>query len=81
MDFDRPLQVGKAVYQMAKLQVLQFYYDCLNKFVDRRDFELIQMDTDRQYFPSSCVFLEEAERPRLRDEFQTCPKEWFSWNK
>ena len=37
----RPFQVGIAVHQMAKLRVLQFYYNCLDKFLDRRDFELI----------------------------------------
>ena len=37
----RPLQVGIVVHQMAKFRVLQFYYNCLDKFLDRRDFELI----------------------------------------
>ena len=42
----RPYQCGIAVYQLAKLRMLEFYYDFLDKFCDRRDFELIQMDTD-----------------------------------
>ena len=41
----RPFQIGIAVYQLAKLRMLEFYYD-LDRYVDRRDFELIQMDTD-----------------------------------
>ena len=45
----RPFQVGIAVYQLAKLRMLEFYYDFLDKFIDRRDFELIQMDTDSNY--------------------------------
>ena len=45
VEIDRPFQVGIAVYQMTKLRVLHFYYECLDKFVDRRD-ELIQIDTD-----------------------------------
>ena len=42
----RPFQIGIAVYQLAKLQMLEFYYDFLDRYFDRRDFELIQMDTD-----------------------------------
>lgn len=33
----RPFQVGIAVYQMAKLRMLEFHYDFLDKFVDRKD--------------------------------------------
>ena len=49
----RPFQCGIAVYQLAKLRMLEFYYDFLDKFCDRRDFELIQMDTDSFYMALS----------------------------
>jgi len=39
-----------AVYQLAKLRILQFYHDFLDRFIDRGDFELMQMDTDSLYF-------------------------------
>ena len=45
----RPFQVGIAVYQLAKLRMLEFYYDFLDRYFDRKDFELIQMDTDSNY--------------------------------
>ena len=51
----RPYQCGIAVYQLAKLRMLEFYYDFLDKFCDRRDFELIQMDTDSFYMALSRV--------------------------
>ena len=38
--------IGIAVYQLAKLRMLQFYYDILDRYFHRRDFKLIQMDTD-----------------------------------
>ena len=41
----RPFQIGIAVYHLAKLRMLEFYYDLLNRYVDRRDIELIQMNT------------------------------------
>lgn len=43
----RAFQVGIAVYQLAKLRVLEFYYDFLDRFLDRRDLELIQMDMEK----------------------------------
>ena len=34
---DRPFQVGIVVYQLAKLRMLQFYYEFLDFYLDRRD--------------------------------------------
>ena len=62
MDIDRPFRVGQAVHQMAKLRILQLYYDCLEMFLDRRDFELVQMDTDSLYFALSYDSLENMEK-------------------
>ena len=39
--------------QYAKLRMLQFYYDCLDRYLDRSDFEMSQMDTDSLYFAVS----------------------------
>ncbi len=41
-----PIQVGCAVYDLAKLRMLEFYYDFLDKYIDRSDFVYCQMDTD-----------------------------------
>ena len=49
--------------------MLEFYYDFLDKFVDRRDFELIQMDTDSNYMAISGERLEDVVRPELKAEF------------
>ena len=45
----RPYQCGIAIYQLAKLCMLEFYYSSLDKYLDWRDIELIQMDTDSMY--------------------------------
>ena len=42
LTIDRPFQVGIVVYQLAKLRMLQFYYDFLDFYFDRQDFELIR---------------------------------------
>jgi len=56
----RSFEVGIAVNQLAKLRILEFYHDFLDRFVDRKDFELIQMDTDNLYFALSANKLEEV---------------------
>ena len=81
MEVDKPFRVGIAVCQLAKLRVLQFYYDCLDKFLDRRDFQLIQIDTDSLHFGLSCNSMEEAVSPAMLEEFRASKKEWLVWDK
>ena len=45
----RSYQCGLAVYQLAKLRMLEFYYNFLDKYLSRQDFELCCMDTDPFY--------------------------------
>ena len=78
---DRPFQVGIVVYQLAKLRMLQFYYEFLDFYLDRRDFELIQMDTDSMYFALSRERLEDAIRPGYEPQFEEEKKRWLAWDK
>ena len=41
-----PMQVGLVVYQYTKLRMLQFYFDFMDKYLDRSDFQYCEMDTD-----------------------------------
>jgi len=66
----RPFQIGIAAYQLAKLRMLEFYYDFLDRYFDRRDVELIQMDTDSNYMAISAERLEDIVRPELQTEFE-----------
>ena len=66
----RPFQVGIAVYHLVKLRMLEFYYDFLNKYIDSREFELIQMDTDSLYMGISGERLEDIVRPELKQKFE-----------
>ncbi|KAL9959950.1 hypothetical protein ACROYT_G033329 [Oculina patagonica] len=77
----RPFQVGIAVYQLAKLRILEFYYDFLDKYVDRKDFELIQMDTDSCYMAISASKLVDIVKPELTQEFEAQKKQWLAWDK
>ena len=76
-----PFQVGIVVYQLAKLRMLQFYYEFLDFYFDRRDFELIQMDTDSMYFAFSREKLEDAVRPGYEAQFEEDKKLWLAWDK
>ena len=77
----RPFQIGIAVYQLAKLRMLEFYYDFLDRYLDRKDFELIQMDTDSNYLAISGKSLEEIVKPELKAEFEEEKKNWLAWDK
>ena len=77
----RPFQIGIAVYQLAKLRMLEFYYDFLDRYFDRKDFELIQMDTDSNYLAISGKKLEDIVRPEMKAEFEKQKKNWLAWDK
>ena len=78
---DRPFQIGIVVYQLAKLRMLQFYYEFLDYYIDRRDFELIQMDTDSMYFALSHDKFEDAIKPGYQPQFEEDKKSWLAWDK
>ena len=41
------MHIGFFVYQYAKLRMLQFYYDFMDKYLDRSEFQYCDgMDTD-----------------------------------
>ena len=50
---NRPYQCGIALYQLAKLPMLEFHYDFLDKYFSRQDFELFYMDVDSFYLAMS----------------------------
>ena len=62
---DLPLQVGFFVYQYAKLRMLQFYYDFLDKYIDSSDFEYCKMDTDSAYIAINGECVEDLVKPEM----------------
>ena len=73
----QPYQCGIAVYQLAKLRMLEFYYDFLDKFCDRRDFELIQMDTDSFYMALSAEDFDDIIKPEMKELYKEEKKNWL----
>ena len=45
LNINLPIQIGFFILQYAKLRMLQFYYDFLDAYVDRKDFAYCEMDT------------------------------------
>ena len=46
---DNPIQIVFFILQYAKLRMLEFYYDCLLKYLRPQSFELTETDTDSLY--------------------------------
>lgn len=74
---DLPMQIGYFVYQYAKLRMLEFFYDFMDVFVDRRDFQYCAMDTDSAYMALSAGSLEEVIKPEMQQRYQMEKKNWF----
>lgn len=64
------MQIGCFVYQYAKLQVLEFNYDFMNLFVDRRDFQYCAMDTCSADMAFPTASLEEVIKPDMQQRYQ-----------
>ena len=71
------MQIGFFVYQYAKLRMLQFYYDFLDKYLERSDFQYFEMDTDSTYIAVSGDSVESLIKPELKSEFESDKANWF----
>jgi hypothetical protein len=74
-----PIQIAFSVYDDSKLRMLQFYYDCVDKYLNRSDFQYMEMDTDSAYMALTDDF-ENLVKSDLRDEFQKDKNNWFPRN-
>ncbi|KAL9973270.1 hypothetical protein ACROYT_G019700 [Oculina patagonica] len=72
-----PMQIGFFVYQYAKLRMLQFYFDFMDKYLDRSDFQYCETDTDSAYIALSGPSVESLVRLELREEFEKDKCKWF----
>jgi len=73
-----PIHLSIAIYQLAKLRMLQFYYDCIDFYFDRSDFEYQEMDTDSGYiaFTGEKPF-PDLIKPELCQHFEDHKSQWF----
>ena len=69
------------MYQLAKLRMLDFYYDFLDKYFSRQDFELCYMYTDSFYLAVSSDSLDEIARPEMKQAYEADKKNWPATDK
>ena len=74
----RPYQCGIAVYQLAKLRMLEFFYDFLDKYFRRQDSELCYMDTESFYLKMSGASLDDIVRPEIKQAYEAHKKNWLA---
>jgi hypothetical protein len=71
-----PIQVAFSVLNDAKLRMLQFYYDCIDKYIDRKDYQYTYMDTDSAYMALTDDF-DKLIKPDMRKEYEQDNNNWF----
>ena len=74
--YDLPVQISFFVYQYAKLRMLQFYYDFLDQYLDRKNYQYLEMDTDSAYIAIADKNIERLVKPHLKEQFY---EEWNQW--
>jgi hypothetical protein len=66
---DLPIQLGFFILQLAKLRMLQFYYDFMDVYFDRSNWEMIMTDTDSAYFGFSSDIINDLVKVDKKEEF------------
>ena len=75
--FDLPLHLGVFTYQYAKLRMLEWHYDFMQKYLPKPMYQLAEMDTDSSYFALARSTIEECVPEHLKRQFYENYDEWF----
>lgn len=62
-----PVQIGYYILQYGKLRMLQFYFDFLDRYVERENFAYCEMDTDAAYMALAGPDLASVIKPYMRE--------------
>jgi hypothetical protein len=55
----------------------RYYYDCIDKYLSRDDYQYVQMDTDSAYIAYAGESFEALIKPEMREEFEKDKHNWF----
>ena len=77
INLDLPIHLGVFILNYTKLRMLEFYYDCVDKYLSREDFQMAEMDTDSNYLGISAQSFEALIKPELSEEFEKDKHNWF----
>ena len=72
-----PLHIGFFVCQYAKLRMLQFYYDFVDRYVERPLFQYCEMDTDSAYIALAGESIDGLVRADRRAHFFRHRSQWL----
>ena len=61
--------------------MLEFHYDFLDKYFDRRDYELMYMDTDSEYVAFMNLEIDQLVKPALKEEYFREKSKWLAADK
>ena len=75
--YDLPLHIGFFVYQYAKLRMLQFYYDFIDRYVERPLYQYCEMDTDSAYIALAGDSIDDLVSAEHREHYFKYRSEWL----
>ena len=70
INLDLPIHLGVFILNYTKFRVLEFYYDFLDYYLAREDFEDVEMDTDSNYLGITAENVEDLIKPELKEQFE-----------
>ena len=75
--YSLPHHIGFFVYQYAKLRMLQFYYDFVDKYIERPLYQYCEMDTDSAYIALAGNSLDDLVSEEKRSHYFRHRSEWL----
>ena len=72
-----PLHIGFFVYQYAKLRMLQFYYDFVDRYVERPLFQYCEMGTESVYIALAGETIDDLITSEHREHYFRQRSEWL----
>ena len=70
INLNLPTQIGYFILQYAKLRMLSFHYDCMDKLVDRSQYQLMETDTDSYYYAIADVSIENLVKTQYMKQYK-----------
>ena len=70
INLDLPIHIGVFILNYAKLRMLKFYYDFLDYYLSRDDFQIMDVDTDSNYLGITAENVEDLIKLELEEQFE-----------
>ena len=77
VNLDLSIHIGVFILNYAKLRILEFCFDFLDYYLPHENFQIIEMDTDRNYLGITAENVEDLIKPELKEQFERDKHNWF----